>query len=451
MPPHATFSQPDVLPLAAPVRSGADGTRFHGLDWLRAGATLLVVMLHAGLAYTLTPWPGLAWPTFDPRPSPFVDALCWWIDGFIMPLFFVLSGFVAAQLFEQRGSDGFLKHRARRLLLPLAFACVTILPLSLYACLLGWAAEGKVPLKRLRSLKFQGGIDADLWGVAHLWFLEYLFVFCLAAWAIHRVAYWYRLAAAQRAARVERSGDRLDPRRAARPPWGRCPAAAKRGALSEVVPFALAALSAGALWWDPQLVIGFRHAWYPLPANLLYYAPCFCGGWWLFRAHRAGMDVTHRCEARLALSCAAFALLLPLLRGHVASELHGAQRAALVGLFVTFAWLAVTGWFGACLKYLDRRPPRAVRYFAEASFWVYLFHHPVVELTQASLIGAGASAAAKFGVVTLAGATLPLLTYHVLVRGTWVGLLLNGRRLGVADSANAQSTSVEALPQRKAA
>jgi peptidoglycan/LPS O-acetylase OafA/YrhL len=196
-------------------------------------------------------------------------------------------------------------------------------------------------------------------------------------------------------------------------------------------------------------VIGFRHAWYPLPANVLYYAPCFCGGWWLFRAHRAGMDVTRRCEARLALSCAAFVLVLPLLRGHVVSGLHGVERAALVGLFVTFAWLSATGWLGACLKHLDHRPPRAVRYFAEASFWVYLFHHPVVELTQASLIGAGVSAAAKFGVVTLAGVTLPLLTYQVLVRRTWVGVLLNGRRLGVAETGAV--TSVESSPRRKAA
>jgi hypothetical protein len=166
------------------------------------------------------------------------------------------------------------------------------------------------------------------------------------------------------------------------------------------------------------------------------------------------LDLTRWCEARLALSCAAFALVLPLLRQHVVNELHAIERAALVGLFVTFAWLSATGWLGACLKYLDRRPPRAVRYFAEASFWVYLFHHPVVELTQASLIGAGVSAAAKFGVVTLAGLTLPLLTYHVLVRGTWVGVLLNGRRSGVAgdaDSANAQSMTVATSPRRMAA
>ncbi|MFO1092008.1 MAG: acyltransferase family protein [Planctomycetaceae bacterium] len=96
-----------------------------------------------------------------------------------MPVFFLMGGFLAAQLFARLGPAEFLKHRARRLLVPFAFACVVILPLDLYAWLLGWVVEGRIPLQKLRSLKL--GSRARLWGVAHLWFLEYLFVFCAGA------------------------------------------------------------------------------------------------------------------------------------------------------------------------------------------------------------------------------------------------------------------------------
>ena len=41
------------------------------------------------------------------------------IHGFRMPLFFVVSGFFAAMLWRQRGMKEMLKHRAKRILLPL--------------------------------------------------------------------------------------------------------------------------------------------------------------------------------------------------------------------------------------------------------------------------------------------------------------------------------------------
>jgi peptidoglycan/LPS O-acetylase OafA/YrhL len=236
--------------MSAPV-TNPDG-RLYGLDWLRAVAALAVVALHAGIAYTVQPFPGLAWPVHDPQPSVVVDALTWWIDAWIMPLFFIISGFLAAQLFVRLGPAEFLRHRTRRLVGPLAFACVVILPLDLYVWLLGWVVEERIPLKKLRSLKL-GDAGADLWGIAHLWYLEYLLVFCVGAWGL---AWGWRRFAEGR---------------------GRLWLPAKR---SGVLP-ALAACSAIALWCDPQLVIGFRHAWHPLPANVLYYAPCFAAGWWM--------------------------------------------------------------------------------------------------------------------------------------------------------------------------
>jgi peptidoglycan/LPS O-acetylase OafA/YrhL len=424
----------------APAASAAgEGERFHGLDWLRGIAALLVVALHAGIAYTLAPLPGLAWPTHDPHPSPFVDALTWWIDGFIMPLFLLLGGFVAAQLFLKRGPDAFLRHRARRLLAPLLFGCVVILPLDLYVWLLGWAAEGKIPLKKLRSLKL-GDAGEGLWGVGHLWFLEYLFLFCVAAWAAQRVAAWWtsRRITHARPTIVTRSvseglrrvvvqSPRLRFGLVSSGPRNEITPSGHSLAATFCLPFLLAVPSAVALWWEPRIVIGFRHSWHPLAANLLYYAPCFAGGWWLYHRHRAGSPPTRCAPWHLALSILCFAALLPLIREHVVSEFTGPQRVALTALFAGFAWLSAVGWFGLCLRRFPP-PPRAVQYLSAASLWVYLFHHPVVGLTQVALAGAALPAAMKFVIVTATGIALSLLTYEAAVRSTWVGVLLNGRR-----------------------
>lgn len=385
--------------------------RYHGLDWLRAIAALLVVMLHAGLAYTLTPWPGLAWPVHQANPGSLVDAVTWWIDGFIMPLFFVLGGFFAAHLFLQRGAKGFLGHRVRRVLLPFLFGCVVILPLDLYVWLLGWVVEDRIPLRKLRSLKL-GDAGRDLWGVGHLWFLQYLFLFCVVMWAVqHAWDMWHAVRAARGKMKFPRTRiDRISETRA--------------GAL--LAPLICALPCALALWWEPRIVLGFRHSWHPLAANLLYYAPCFIFGWWKLHRHRSGDRVGRYAGWHLAASIAAFAVLLPMAREHVATELTGNRRIALCLLFASFAWLSSVGWFGLFLNHLGK-PPKPVAYVAESSFWMYLFHHPVVGLAQVSLAGAALPVWGKYCLSAGAAVCLSLLTYEVLVRRTWVGLLLNGR------------------------
>src|SRR5689334_18139169 len=107
---------------APPATSRAASPRLEGLDALRGIAAVPVIMLHASMPYLLLPMKGLIWPTRDARPSELVDAVGWAIEGFIMPLFFLLAGLFAAGLLDRLGPAQFLKHRARRLLVPMAFA-----------------------------------------------------------------------------------------------------------------------------------------------------------------------------------------------------------------------------------------------------------------------------------------------------------------------------------------
>lgn len=89
--------------------------RRHDLDALRAIAMLLGIVLHAGMAYLTVPW---------------VQWLFSGIHGFRMPLFFVISGFFTAMLWRKRGVKALLRHRAKRILAPLALFMVTLIPLT---------------------------------------------------------------------------------------------------------------------------------------------------------------------------------------------------------------------------------------------------------------------------------------------------------------------------------
>lgn len=374
-------------------------SRHGGLDTLRVAATLLVVLLHAAIPYTLRPIPGLPWPTHDPQPSAVADALFWWIEGFIMPLFFTLSGFFAVPLLRRGNPREFLAQRARRLLLPLVCGGAIILPLDLYIWLCGWLIEGRVGTMILRSLKLKGA-EADLWGLSHLWYLQYLFLYCAA------------LALMTTIRTRARSGEEVIVpfTRFSRARW---------------LPAVAALACSGILWLAPEVVIGFQHAFWPVPAKFAHGSVFFATG--VVLALRPSLQehcARHRISY-VAGSVVVFAAVLPMIHRHLSHETGGAARLLLAGGLGLFAVTSVLGWFGWFQGRTRRRHP-IVAYLAEASFWIYLAHHPLVGLIQIDLKGLPVPALARFALTATLATGLTLLLYQGLVRGTWLGALLNG-------------------------
>ena len=121
--------------------------RYHDLDALRAVAMLLGIVLHGLMAYGMDDWPmregslpewampvwlgsifaqiGITnFDTINPYEMSFH-----FIHGFRMPLFFVVSGFFTAMLWKQRGIRELLKHRAKRIVLPMIAFLVPLWPI----------------------------------------------------------------------------------------------------------------------------------------------------------------------------------------------------------------------------------------------------------------------------------------------------------------------------------
>ena len=109
-----------------------------------------------------------------------------------MPLFFVLSGFLAAMLWRKRGLGGLLKNRIRRILVPLGVSCLTIVPAVWIAVILSasenptygvpesdqniWAAAATVDLEQVQKF-----IDVG-WPVDEP---DHFFRQTPMAWAVH--------------------------------------------------------------------------------------------------------------------------------------------------------------------------------------------------------------------------------------------------------------------------
>ncbi|HEV8060206.1 MAG TPA: acyltransferase family protein, partial [Gemmataceae bacterium] len=217
--------------LAIPADSQA---RLPGLEELRTLAAVLVVGLHAGVPYLRTRMIGLSWPTHDAHPSALVDAIYWCIECFIMPLFFVLSGWSAATLLVKKTSWAFLTDRSRRVLLPLGVAALLILPLVLFVWSAGWVIYRNYAPQKLLSFNFDGEIRGNLWGLAHLWYLEYLYLYCVVlsglAWVVASRSRGVRLAA--------------------RAPF-------------VLLPACMTLIGALLLTWDHRVVLGFYQTYLP--------------------------------------------------------------------------------------------------------------------------------------------------------------------------------------------
>jgi len=71
---------------------------------------------------------------------------------------------------------------------------------------------------------------------------------------------------------------------------------------------------------------------------------------------------------------------------------------------------------------------RIFRFIADASYWIYLIHLPVLLFVQYLLLDSSWHLLIKLLLATTVTLTIGLITYLVFVRWTPLGVLLNGRR-----------------------
>jgi glucan biosynthesis protein C len=77
------------------------------------------------------------------------------------------------------------------------------------------------------------------------------------------------------------------------------------------------------------------------------------------------------------------------------------------------------------------------RYVADASYWIYLVHVPLVMALQTVVAQWSLPWFVKYAAVLLVAFPIMLVTYRWLVRYTFVGAILNGRRYRAVATAGA--------------
>jgi peptidoglycan/LPS O-acetylase OafA/YrhL len=375
---------------------------------------LLGVVLHSAAAF-LQDFPI---PTWRDEPNSTAAVMYYVIHMFRMSAFFLMSGFFARMVIERRGVKAFVKDRAKRVALPLFVGGPIVLVSIGVGLVLGALPHGTEFLTSLAAqqpaqqpaeqVTAGGGINT-----AHLWFLYYLLIFYALALAVRAIVH------------------AVDARRSIAAACDRIVAFVMRGVWGPVV---IALPIAAYFWqletWSEWLGLPAPVSFIPQMGAIIGYGLAFGLGWLVHRQVPLLLDLQRSwllyfvLAVTLTIACLATIGTTPRWQG---PNLAGLERALYTAAYMTALWCWVFAFVGAAVRFLsDSRP--VTRYLADASYWIYLMHMATIQFFIMLMQPYDWHWTIKFAIMIGGSMPILLVSYHYLVRFTWVGAILNGRR-----------------------
>lgn len=403
--------------------------RLHALDAVRAFALLLGVFFHAAISFIIPYVPkDFTWAIADNSPSIALTAFVGVSHVFRMSLFFFIAGFFAHLVYHRRGAAAFARDRAKRIGLPFVVGWMVMLPLLGMIWVWGNQKAGLPPLPNDAIDLSQGKAP-----LSHLWFLYYLLLIYVVAIGARHALIERIDPKGQLRARVDRAMRKMLDRR-----WA---------PVVYSLPLAIAAIFA-PYWNAGGGMPTPDKSFIPELIPLVGYGAAFAVGWLFHRDLGLLQVLTERIKSSLWLALASMILM------SVTASVLGAAPTVLPALFRFLAALTATMlmWYfnlalvGFALKKFANPSP-GTRYVADASYWIYIAHLPVVCALQVWVAYWPLHWTIKYTFIMSIALAILLVTYHYLVRFTLIGEVLNGKRYSKTEvspfsnrSANAEQT-----------
>ncbi len=361
----------------------AQTDRQYYVDWLRVGAMFLLIFFHTAMIFNVDPWQ-IKNAVLYPAVNIFTGFLGIWQ----MPLFFILAGASVWFSLGKRTPGQFVNERLLRLLVPLIFGMLILVPPQLYyervldgdfaGSFLAWYPH-----------TFHGIYSVDNaatgnWSWHHLWFLAYLFVFSM----ILLPAFSYFRKEATRPL-ITRVVDFLS----------------KPGAIFLLtIPLIIINITLRPLYgWGNQNLV---NDW----ANFLFYITIFFYGFWLVLDCRM-IQVAQR-NRYITLAVASILSLATYLIYAQILPLPGAVWLSLWAI-ACFCWLLTfTGIGSLALNFTNR----VLSYASDAVLPVYIVHQTVIVVFGFYVIQWNIPDVLKFFLIAFVTLLGSLAMYEVIKR-----------------------------------
>jgi len=335
-----------------------------------------------------------------------------------MASFFLIAGFFARLLLERRGAAGFIRNRLQRILLPLVLGWPVFYPLTAFVTV--WQARvrgtAEVSLWHATLSAFTSGkVFRAGFPLGDFWFLYYLLpmyalVLCLR-WTYEK---W---AAAVFKTLVESW-------------WGNICLAIPLTAILYRMPGSLGLRTPYGLAIDKSVALAY----------LIF----FLIGWFLFQQRDLLGILERRAVRYAALGIAAGTWPLALLARASDARLTAIEEFSNNAAYGLAMVLMTFGFIGIFLRWLPAPRP-AVRYLSDSAFWIYLAHYPLVRALQVALAPWHVKSSVTIPIIVLISLAILLVSYHFLVRYSWIGVMLSGARVRQERGVNGQMRPASAM------
>jgi glucans biosynthesis protein C len=370
-------------------------TRRSDLDWLRIIAFGLLIYFHAAVVFLPSGIPMIQ----NDISSPVLQVFVVFLHQFRLALLFLISGVGVCFALKHRSSKAFAKERAERLLIPLAFGVLVLVPPMVYLekQFLG-TYQG--PFSAFYGDFFVSGVYPDghlSWH--HLWFLAYLYLFCLISLPL--LAHLKTRPGRARLRALTRwldSGWRL---------------------YLAVVPLLLVEVPLRAAFPGFRDVI---HDW----ASFSHWFLIFVAGY----VFASSEGLLNRTEALRWPSVCLAALCTAILFAEFYDPAHGfspfAGGPVDAGRYLWFCLVRVANvwfWLLTCLGFAGRylrRSNRTLAYLNDAVYPLFCVHLPIIVALAYLIVPLGWPVWIKYSVITGATVCGSILAYESVRRIAWI-------------------------------
>lgn len=382
--------------------------RIHALDSLRAIMMLLGLVIHSAVTYGT--FEGYHWPLKDPEStSIFMDYTVLFIHAFRMPIFFVVAGFFGAMLFFERSPKKMFKNRIDRILYPFIVFILILAPTIKFVAIYSNATFDRDLNPFMAALEpFKILINWLPEGTSHLWFLYYLFMITLASYVLGLLFNQFE-------SFTKKTTQIFN--------WIIERPILKVLIFSILTVFLL--LLMGSSW------VATSTNWIPDFNTFIFYFFFYGIGWVLFKS-KDKLDTFKKYDWTFLI----LALILFTGKFMMRSSLDEFETTMINSLVVWLFIFSITGLF---IRYGSQHS-HLMRYNSDASYWIYLLHLTFTILLPAFILDWDIPADAKFIFVLLVTSLICLVTYHYLVRSTFIGKFLNGRKYPIKRKSSQEQT-----------
>jgi glucans biosynthesis protein C len=364
--------------------------RLHHWDFSRALYLVLGIPFHAAVIYSLSH----EWSVASPDKSELLTWLADFLHSFRMPGFFLLAGLFSMMLLDRQGAWPWLRSRLFRLGLPLIFATLLIVPFQIAVQQIALAVSGTVPASQVTArIAAELSHFGEPW-IAHLWFLWVLIAYCIG------LAILQALSRGTLRARLEAFvawvGD------------NRILSLAAFAAICELVARAQEIVVSASPYYGNALI------------NYNLYVIYFGFGALVYASRKLN-DLLLSSGPVAALAGVGLVVFSQVPHADLID--HTLKVMAAI-----FGALLIVGYISNLAHRHFNRPDARVRKLVDASFTIYLFHHPVIYVLATLFLLVDLPPVIEFAVIAISAGLISYAIHLAVSRSAVLTLMFNGAR-----------------------